>query len=73
MTIILPILKSKMPPSAHRPLDDSWLDDSSLDDPDLDANITDSYDSEPDLPNDMPLPPEDVYATEDKLFASIQA
>ena len=62
---------SKMPPSACGPLDDSWLDDLSLDDPDLDANITDSYNSELDLPNNMLLPPEDVYAIEDKLFASI--
>src|SRR5579871_4721998 len=55
-------------------LDDAWLFDS--DDSDLDASHNDN-DSAPDFEsdsiNDMPLPPENFYATEDEMWESIQA
>ena len=59
----------------HRPLDDAWLYDSD------DSNSYGSYgdeddsepDSEPGSSNDMPLPPENFYTTEDEMWTSIQA
>jgi hypothetical protein len=50
------------------PLDASWLDDSDLDHSNADTNC----DAEPDDDN-MPLPPENSYTTQDKLFDAIQA
>jgi hypothetical protein len=51
----------------HAPLDDSWLDDSST----SSSNTDNNYD--PDVDNNMPLPPENFYTTQDKLFDAIQA
>jgi hypothetical protein len=59
---------------ANIPLDDAWLFDS--DDSDLDAfhdNDDSEPDSEPDSINDMPLPLENFYATEEEMFQDIQA
>jgi hypothetical protein len=61
---------------ANIPLDDAWLFDS--DDSDLDA-FHDDDDSEPDSKpdfepgsiNDMPLPLENFYATEEEMFQDI--
>jgi hypothetical protein len=52
-------------------LDASWLDDSG--DSDDSSNADTSRDSEPDVDNDMPLPPVDFYTTQEELFNSIQA
>jgi hypothetical protein len=74
---------------ARTRLDDSWLDDLDLDnfsnadtnrdsEPDTNCDpVLDSVpDSEPDAErdvDDMLLPPEDFYTTQEELFASIQA
>jgi hypothetical protein len=52
-------------------LDASWIDDSR--DFDNSTNADTSRNSEPDFDNDMPLPPEDFYTTQEELFNSIQA
>jgi hypothetical protein len=48
------------------PLDASWLDDSSTSST---SNADNNYD--PDVNNNMPLPPENSYTTQDKLFDAI--
>jgi hypothetical protein len=63
---------------ANIPLDDAWLfdsDDSDLDDfHDNDDSKPDfEPDFEPDSINDMLLPPENFYATEEDMFQDIQA
>jgi hypothetical protein len=55
---------------SRAPLDTSWLDDS--DDSDDSSNADTNRDSEPDVDN-MPLPSEDFYTTQEELFSSIQA
>jgi hypothetical protein len=49
----------------HAPLNDLWLDDSST----SSSNMDNNYD--PDVDNNMPLPPENFYTTQDKLFDTI--
>jgi hypothetical protein len=55
------------------PLDDAQLDDAQLDNLDQDnssyANA--SRDSKHDVPNSIPLPPQDFYTIEKELFTSI--
>jgi hypothetical protein len=46
---------------ARAPLDDSWLDDLDLEN--SSNTDTNNHDSELDVSNDMPLPPEDFYTT----------
>jgi hypothetical protein len=53
------------------PLDASWLDDSSYSSSSSSSNADNNYD--PDVDNNMPLPPENSYTTKDKLFDAIQA
>jgi hypothetical protein len=59
-------------------LENQWLYDSDDSDPDTpyDANDDPETNSEPDFepnpPNDMPLPPENFYATEDEMWTAIQ-
>jgi hypothetical protein len=57
------------------PLDTSWLNDSEhsegySENDNEDANT--NRDSEPDVDNTMPLPPEDFYTTQEELFNDIQ-
>jgi hypothetical protein len=56
------------------PLDASWLDDSSCSSSSYSSsscssNADNNYD--PDVDNNMPLPPENSYTTQDKLFDAI--
>jgi hypothetical protein len=53
--------------SCRAPLDTSWLDDS-----EDSLNADTNCDSELHADNNMPLPPEDFYTTQDELFDAIQ-
>src|SRR5436190_21391091 len=63
-----------MPSHIYRPLDDAWLYDSDDSNSDASSNIDGSEpDSEPSSSDDMPLPPENFYTTEEEMWTSIQA
>jgi hypothetical protein len=54
----------------YAPLDALWLDDSSYSSSSF-LVADNNYD--PDVDNNMPLPPKNSYTTQDKLFDAIQA
>ena len=54
----------------NAPLDASWLDSSSYSSSSSSSSNADNN-NDPDVDNNMPLPPENSYTTQDKLFDAI--